>query len=1155
MLDPSELSLEQVHEELRRLRARVAALEGTAISLSEGLTGPCAQILDQIHDAVIVTDAAMQVRFWNRAAAQLYGWSREEAVGRSVSEVVPVVRYCASETTAAAALAALHAEGRWHGEVVQRHRDGHEVVVVATVQWMTSATDAPPAFLAVNRDISDRLRSEEWLRTVTETARVGLAVVDAAHRYQYANQTYKEFQQLPFEDLTGRHVAEVLGSLYERFVRQRLERALSGERIHDYLVLPLPSGAEERRYLARVEPGHDPHGPLAVVVLTDITEQTRVEAALRASEERLRLALQAANQGLYDVHTPSGAVAVSPEYALMLGYDPATFHETTTIWQERLHPDDVAHATKAYRACLAGETPAFAAEFRERMADGRWIWLLSRGKIIAWDAQGRPLRMLGTRTDITARKQAELARERATARLDLLAEASRTFSESALEYQHLLDQIARALVPTLGDGCVLALPVGGSVRILPHTIYDIDPEREELHRRHIDGAKDGDEPPLNGRVFRTQQPVFLPSVDLKQLQAATNSDHAALLDRLRPHSVIIVPMRARGQSVGVLTLYRYLSERPSFDEEDLKLAQDLADRAALAIRNVQLLQLAQAELAERKQAEAALAAERALLARRVAERTADLSTANAELARAARLKDEFLASMSHELRTPLNAILARSEILREGIYGALVPKQDGAIQSIEEASRHLLALINDILDLSKIEAERLQLETAVVSVDQVSRAATRMVAQLAVTKRIGLSSTVDSTVTTIVADERRLKQILVNLLTNAVKFTPEGGKVGLEVAGDHEAQTLTFTVWDTGIGIAPEDQQRLFQPFVQIDSSLSREHSGTGLGLSLVLRLAELHGGSVALESSPGQGSRFSVVLPWSEPAPTPPPQPALAPSAPQAGPLATAPSPIRQTLVIEDSLASASQLSHYLAEVGSKVVVHPRACGAYEQARALRPDLIVLDILLPDQPGWDVLGQLKADPVTAPIPVLVASVVDDAPRACALGAASFVLKPLIRDVFLEALRQIQSAQVSAEAPAIAITLVVAPESPAPRPQVLVVDDNEANLQVLRDYLATAGYEVVAARNGAEAVALAEELRPAVILMDIQMPVLDGLEATRRIRAAGLQTPIIALTALAMRGDRERCLAVGASEYLAKPVNLRALVATMAAQLQAATTP
>lgn len=267
------------------------------------------------------------------------------------------------------------------------------------------------------------------------------------------------------------------------------------------------------------------------------------------------------------------------------------------------------------------------------------------------------------------------------------------------------------------------------------------------------------------------------------------------------------------------------------------------------------------DITERKQAEEALRQMNDILEQRVTERIAALSAANTELSKATRLKDEFLASMSHELRTPLNAILGLSEALQEQVYGSLTEKQHQSLHRIEESGRHLLALITDILDLSKIEAGKVELTVSPVDAAGVCQASLCLIRENAQQKHLHVTSQVAPAVSTLLADERRLKQMLVNLLSNAVKFTPEEGCGMLEVTGHPDERVVSFTVSDTGIGIA--DMERLFQPFVQLDSSLACHHAGTGLGLSLVAHLADLHGGRVTLESTVGQGSRFCIVLPW----------------------------------------------------------------------------------------------------------------------------------------------------------------------------------------------------------------------------------------------------------------------------------------------------
>ena len=523
-----------------------------------------------------------------------------------------------------------------------------------------------------------------------------------------------------------------------------------------------------------------------------------------------------------------------------------------------------------------------------------------------------------------------------------------------------------------------------------------------------------------------------------------------------------------------------------------------------------------------------------------------LSAANAEVQRANRLTDEFLSGMSHELRTPLNAVLGLTEALQEEVYGSVNDTQKSTLIEVADEGRRLLSLINDVLDMAKAGIGKLELESAPINIPEVCRASLERVKRSASEKEIELDCKIDPKVQIINADERRVHQILTNLLENAVKFTPEKGTVLLEVIPDRDENTVHFAVSDTGIGIAKDQLDDLFKPFRQLDSSLTREHEGAGLGLTLVYRLTEMHGGSVSVESEPGSGSRFLVSLPADEM------------NDKETGSQGTIDQAVvvNSALVIEDCSASAEQICRYLQERGIRPKVCSRGDEAMQLALDINPDLIVLDIELPGLHGWEVLERLQANRRTSKIPVIISSIVDEKQRGIALGASEYLVKPINRNQLGYALCKVAAA---CEDISKALVFEAASqdttddhdEDTTEQRTILLAEDNEANIKTLTDYLKVKGYVVNVARDGMEAVEQTEASPPDLILMDIQMPRMNGLEAIECIQKIdGLdRIPIIALTALAMPGDRDRCINAGASDYLSKPVSLKALNAAISKYL------
>ena len=372
-----------------------------------------------------------------------------------------------------------------------------------------------------------------------------------------------------------------------------------------------------------------------------------------------------------------------------------------------------------------------------------------------------------------------------------------------------------------------------------------------------------------------------------------------------------------------------------------------------------------------------------------------LDLANKQLERAMKVKDEFLANMSHELRTPLNGILGMSEILLEGIRGPLNERQQTMVKIIEDSGRHLLSLINDILDLSKIEAEKFDLIMENVAVEDICQICLSFIKEPAMKKGVAVNYHPDPAITFLQADPKRLKQILVNLLSNAVKFTLPEGKVSLTVTADVEKNSCRFLVSDTGIGIAPEDMHKLFQPFSQIDSSLTRHYEGSGLGLSLVKRLTELHGGVVSVTSEVGRGSHFVVTLPWKpDPVHTSPSTQVVA----DTPPVNTVEGRKNLILVAEDNEANNMIFDDYLTSKGYEVISARDGREALEKALAASPDLILMDVQMPEIDGLEVIRRLRATPQFSTTPIIAVTahaMAGDDEKCLEAGATAYMSKPV----------------------------------------------------------------------------------------------------------------------------------------------------------------
>jgi signal transduction histidine kinase/DNA-binding response OmpR family regulator len=528
-------------------------------------------------------------------------------------------------------------------------------------------------------------------------------------------------------------------------------------------------------------------------------------------------------------------------------------------------------------------------------------------------------------------------------------------------------------------------------------------------------------------------------------------------------SLVAVPLRSHDRVVGALVVRR--RQPGAFDDEVCALLSAFAGQSAVALTNARLYQ--------------------------------ELARQSLELTAASQHKSEFLASMSHELRTPLNAVIGFSDVLLERMFGELNEKQEDYLRDIRDAGRHLLALLNDVLDLSKVEAGQMELEITTFDAASAFHYALSLVRERALQHHIGLSLDLAPSVPVIRADELRLRQVLLNLLSNAVKFTPDGGSVAVSAWLD--GSDLLVTVTDTGVGIPQADQERIFDSFQQ-GGRFMVSSEGTGLGLTVTKRIVQLHGGRIWVTSAPGLGSSFGFSIPGQTMGTVRDPQPAVE---------ADLGDPRPTVVVVEDDERSAELVGLHLTAAGLRPVVVRDGRESITTVRSLRPVAVVLDIKLPGMSGWEILHAMKSDPDIAGTPVVIVSVLPERGKGFALGAADYLVKPVDKDDLVHSVRRV----------------VADATSRAAGRTIVVVDDDPMALELVRVTLEPQGWSVRVCERGADAVELVASTQPSVVLVDLLMPETDGFAVIDALagRADTADIPVVVLTAKSLDvADRER---------------------------------
>ncbi len=516
-----------------------------------------------------------------------------------------------------------------------------------------------------------------------------------------------------------------------------------------------------------------------------------------------------------------------------------------------------------------------------------------------------------------------------------------------------------------------------------------------------------------------------------------------------------VPLRVRGTVFGILILGRQ-EEHPALSEELKDFIRTAAVNISVALQTAVLYQEAQETAVKLQEVD--------------------------------KLKNQFMANMSHELRTPLNSIIGFSRVILKGIDGPLTDMQKADLTAIYESGRNLLELINDILDISKIDAGKMELVFEPTDLQEIVRGVVSTISGQLKDSPVELLTDIPPDLPTVLADSRRIRQVLTNIVGNAVKFTERGY---IKISATYDDYQVTMSVEDTGIGIPADRFHAVFEKFEQVDSSSTRRYGGTGLGLPLSREFVRLHGGDMDFESTVGKGSRFFFWIPIGGPSSKREDK--------------TAAAETRTVLTIDDDEGVITLFQRYLEKQGYKVVGMTTAEGVVETAKRLQPYAITLDVIMPGKDGWQIIQELRADPETRDIPIIVCSILGEADKGLSMGVADYLVKPISEQALLDALRHL--------------------ERPGATGHVLVVDDNADDRKLLRRILEDAGYRVEEAAGGAEAIDLIHTTLPNLLVLDLMMPDVDGFAVLENLKMTPetRDIPVVVVTAKELSpSERER---------------------------------
>ena len=1048
--------------------------------------------------ATLMLDLDGRIVSWNEGAQRLKGYTAEEILGQHFS------RFYTPEDLAthkpADELVRAAANGTCEDEGWRVRKDGSRFWASVVIVALKDGQGRLQGFGKITHDRTERKRiedarreSEQRLCNITDSLTSGLVVSTLEGQIFHWNKTAVALFGFDDSEAWLRKLPEFvntfeLATLDGRVLELEewpLARVIAGEKLRDCEVLVRRVDIDWQGILSFSGDivVEDSGRSVAFLSFADVTEPKRHETELKQTNERFAMASEAAGLGFWDFDIRSNTLLWDEQMFAFYGRSRSTGEQPYSLWSDSLHPDDRQRSEQEVLNAING-TRDFHTEFRVVHPNGDIRHLKASAHVVR-DSEGHAVQMIGVNVDITERKQAEDALRESEQRYRFLAEA------------------------------------------MPQIIWT--------------AKTDGNPDYYNQRAYDYTGMTFEQARDWGWTTVAHPDDLQNARDQW-----------ARSITTGCNYEVEYRLKRAADGvfRWHLGRAFPLRDRHGAIIQWVGTY----TDIDDQKLAEEGLREAYVNLEQRVSERTAELSAAKSEADRANAAKSEFLANMSHEIRTPMNGVIGMTHLLLDTELSA---QQGRFAQAIRDSADALLTIINDILDFSKIESGKLAFEVLDFDLREAVENTLELLSERAHAKRLELASLIGPEVPIhLRGDPGRLRQVLNNLIGNAIKFT-ERGEVALHVDREAETETevtLRFDITDSGIGISPEAQKRLFQAFTQADSTTTRRYGGTGLGLAICKQLIELMHGQIGVRSDLGKGSTFYFTVTLGKQ-----PHPAAA------RPDTALDLSSMHVLVVNDNATNREDLQHHFEAWRMRA-----SCVADGQAalRALREasasgdhfDLAILDLSMPDMDGLTLSCAIGCDPAIRNTKIIMLTSLGEQPDPEALRAGSisaYLVKPVKQSRLFDCIGAAMASDSRVNFRPAKVAIAASPDlQPTRKLRILLAEDNVINQQVAIEQLQKLGYAADTAVNGLEVLAAVEHIPYDVILMDCMMPEMDGYEATARIRnlerehsrefASNKRLYVIAMTANAMQGDREKCLAAGMDDYVSKPVQLAALQRALA---------